>query len=246
MSCVGKCGITYIYIYKYIFQLILYIYMSYIYIVIIGWFHPVFLFDKTSRSDPDPQAVKSLPHSVRLWIDAANRETDARLHPASGRFGQGGKARRFLERSVFFFPKFGWIYDFMMMLWWFHDDFMMILWWFYDDVMMISWWFYDDFMMILWWFYDDFMMIYARRNIKEANKHVHCCPKFRHYAIWEVQIQIRTLCRTCKRKGGCCGRCLLMKIGMNDRWVHSFETSPDVVPDFAWVIKCPHWTSPNH
>ena len=104
-----------------------------------------------------------------------------------------------------FFPKFGWVDDFMMILWWFYDGFMMILWW--------------------------FMLVTSR---KPTNMSIATL----NFAIWEVQIQIRTLCRTCKRKVGCCGRCLLMKIGMNDRWVHSFETSPDVVPDFDWLCRC--------
>lgn len=82
--------------------------------------------------------------------------------------------------------------------------------------------------MVLWWF----MLVTSR---KPTNMSI----AILNFAIWEVQIQIRTLCRTCKRKVGCCGRCLLMrKIGMNDRWVHSFETSPDVVPDFDWLCRC--------
>lgn len=83
--------------------------------------------------------------------------------------------------------------------------------------------------MILWWF------MLEGTSRKPTNMSI----AILNFAIWEVQIQIRTLCRTCKRKVGCCGRCLLMrKIGMNDRWVHSFETSPDVVPDFDWLCRC--------
>ena len=95
--------------------------------------------------------------------------------------------------------------------------------------------------MILWWFYDDFMIkeAFLRSMAKEKSP-------------WEVKIKACRVCRTCKRKVGCCGRrlgwggpkmrrrlILMRKIGMKDRLLgYQFRDKPRYCPQILMHRAC--------